>query len=48
MTLEEYYELLKSAWERVDKNNLQAIKQYNEWKRELRREVISVNEKEEI
>ena len=36
MTLEEYYKILKEMWEKVDKNNLDEIKRYNEFKRQLR------------
>ena len=43
MTEKEYYEILKERWERVDKNSLREIKQYNEFKRELRREVSGKN-----
>lgn len=39
MTQEEYYKILKAAWENVDKNDLEAIKQYNEMKRQLRNEL---------
>lgn len=39
MTQEEYYKILKAAWEKVDKNNLKAIKRYNEMKRQLRNEL---------
>lgn len=37
MTMREYYEELKQAWEKVNKNSLQEVKAYNEWKRELRK-----------
>ena len=40
MTIYEYYEILRKKWERVDKNNLQEIKQYNEFKRQLRKELV--------
>lgn len=36
MSQAEYYEILKKEWEKVDKNNLNEIKQYNEMKRQLR------------
>ena len=39
MTTDEYYKILKERWERVDKNNLQEIKNYNEFKRQLRKEL---------
>ena len=37
MTTEEYYEILKREWEKVNKENLNDIKRYNEMKRQLRR-----------
>ena len=36
MTLKEYYDILKKEWEKVNKNNLEEIKRYNEFKRQLR------------
>ena len=39
MTNQEYYQILKERWEQVDKNNLQEIKNYNEFKRQLRKEL---------
>jgi hypothetical protein len=39
MTQKEYYEILKVEWEKVDKNDLSAIKRYNEMKRQLRNEL---------
>lgn len=36
MTREEYYEILKREWEKVNKEDLNEIKRYNEMKRELR------------
>lgn len=39
MTTDEYYKILKEWWEQVDKNNLQEIKNYNEFKRQLRKEL---------
>lgn len=36
MTQKEYYEILKKEWEKVDKNNPNAIRRYNEMKRQLR------------
>lgn len=39
MTLEEYYRILKEMWEKVDKTNLEEIKRYNEFKRQLRKEL---------
>jgi len=43
MTEKEYYEILKEKWEKVDKNSLEEIKQYNLFKRELRRELNGEN-----
>lgn len=43
MTEQEYYKILKEKWEKVDKNNLEEIKQYNLFKRELRRELNGEN-----
>ncbi len=37
MTLKEYYDILKEEWEKVNKNNLEEIKRYNEFKRQLRK-----------
>lgn len=37
MSLEEYYKILKDAWEKVDKNSLEEIRKYNEMKRQLRK-----------
>jgi len=39
MTREEYYELLKQKHEQTDWNNLESIKAYNEYARELRKEL---------
>lgn len=39
MTLKEYFEELKKKWEEVDKNDLDAIRAYNEWKRQLKNSV---------
>ena len=39
MTLEEYYKILEKRWKQVNKDNLQEIKQYNEFKRMLRKEI---------
>lgn len=39
MTLSEYYEILRNKWEQIDKDNLQEIKWYNEFKRQLRKEL---------
>ena len=35
MTTQEYYEILKREWEKVNKDNLNEIKRYNEMKRLL-------------
>ena len=42
MDRERYYNILKEEWERVDKNNLEEIKRYNEMKRNLRHELDEV------
>jgi len=39
MTTKEYYRILEERWNSVNKNNLQAIREYNEWKRQLRKEL---------
>ena len=39
MITDQYYKLLKERWKLVDKNNLQEIKNYNEFKRQLRKEL---------
>jgi|GEM_PF-2373775 len=39
MTLEEYYALLKERWEQTDKTSREAIHDYNEWRRALRKSV---------
>ena len=39
MTSQEYYKIIKERWEHVDKNNLKEIKAYNEFKRQLRKEL---------
>lgn len=37
LTTNEYYEILKQKWEQVDKNSLEQIHAYNEFKRQLRK-----------
>lgn len=39
MTRDEYYRLLKAAHERTDWNDLNSIKAYNEYARQLRKEL---------
>ena len=39
MTWEEYFALCKERLEQTDQNNRQAIHDYNEWRRELRKKV---------
>lgn len=39
MTRNEYYALLKERWEQTDKTSREAIHEYNEWKRALRRQI---------
>ena len=39
MTWAEYYAILEERWEQTDKTSREAIHEYNEWKRELRRQI---------
>lgn len=39
MTLEQYYEKLEERYEKVDWDNLESIKAYNEYRRNLRKEL---------
>lgn len=39
MTWEEYYAVLAEEWKKVDKNNLEEIKRYNEFRRQLRKSI---------
>ena len=39
MTIKEYYEILKKMWSKIDQNNLEQIKAYNEFKSQLRKEI---------
>lgn len=39
MTREQMYAILKEKWEKTDKNNLKAIKAYNMYARELRKQL---------
>ena len=39
MTREQMYAILKEKWEKTDKNDLKAIKAYNKYARELRRQL---------
>lgn len=39
MTREEYYELLKEKHQQTDWTNLDSIKEYNEYARELRKQL---------
>lgn len=39
MPRNEYYELLKAAYERTDWNDLNSVKAYNEYARELRKQL---------
>ena len=39
MTADDYYKILEKYWQQVNKNNLEEIKRYNEFKRELRKEI---------
>lgn len=36
----EYYRILKEEWERTDKTNREAIRAYNEFKRQLRHDML--------
>ena len=44
MTSEEYYALLKERHEQTDWNNLDSIKAYNEYARELRHIMAAEND----
>lgn len=35
-----YFRMLKDRWEKVDKNDLQQIHEYNEWKKQLRHDLL--------
>lgn len=37
---DEYYRIIKEMWGRVDKNDREAIRQYNEFARQLRHEML--------
>lgn len=39
MTQAEYFAILKVKWEQVDKDDLNAVHAYNEFKRQLRRQL---------
>lgn len=39
MTAKEYYKILKEKWDDVNQNNLQEIKEYNQYRNELRKEL---------
>ena len=45
MTRDEYYALLKEAYERVDWSNRDSIHAYNEYARELRRQMSEETDK---
>lgn len=36
----EYYRILKEEWERTDKTNRESIRAYNEFKRQLRHDML--------
>ena len=40
MTRKEYFRLLEEAWEKLDKHDLAAIRRYNRWKWELRKQLL--------
>lgn len=44
MTLEEYYRHLSSEWDKVNKNSLEEIRQYNRMKRDLRHIIMDEEE----
>ena len=37
MTMQEYYKLVADRWEKIDKDNLESLHCFNEWKRMLRK-----------
>ena len=39
MTREELYTILKKEWEKTDQNDLESIKAYNRYARELRKQI---------
>ena len=39
MTQQEYQEILKEKWSKVNVENLQEIKEYNRYKKQLRKEL---------
>ena len=39
MTQTEYFAILKEKWEQVDKDDLNAVRAYNEFKRQLRHQL---------
>ena len=39
MTLEEYYKILEEKWKQVDKSSFESVREYNEYRRQLRKEV---------
>ncbi len=44
MTVEDYYKILKERWEKVDKDNLKEIQEYNRFAYQLRKEMASEND----
>lgn len=44
MTLEEYYRYLATEWDKVNKNNLSEIQQYNRMKSDLRHIIMDEEE----
>ena len=43
MTLDEYYNILKTMYQKVDWNDLNSIKRYNQFKEDLRKELEDSN-----
>lgn len=39
MTLKEYFRMVEEKLKTVDQNDLEALHRYNEWKRELRKQI---------
>lgn len=39
MTIKEYYRAVADLWETIDQNDQEALHRFNEWKRELRKQI---------
>lgn len=35
--MQEYYKLVADRWDKIDKDNREALRRFNEWKRMLRK-----------